>query len=160
MVQKVFSENFINSERVSCGNTATSKKRALQSLGELLALAEPELSPNDTFDKLLERERLGSTGLGHGIALPHARVSGIEKAYGAFIQLETSVDFDAIDNQPVDLIFGLLVPESATKEHLQLLAQLASMFSNAEFCEKLRQATQPEEVMQQIDHWKNTENNA
>ncbi len=156
----MFSDNFINSERISCGNSATSKKRALQSLGELLAQSAPEIGPNEAFDKLLERERLGSTGLGHGIALPHARVSGIDKAYGAFIQLETSVDFDAIDNQPVDLIFGLLVPESATKEHLQLLAQLASMFSNAEFCEKLRQATQPEEVMQQIERWNATENRA
>ncbi len=156
----MFSEDFINPERISCGNSATSKKRVLQSLGELLAQSTPELSANETFDKLLERERLGSTGLGHGIALPHARVSGIDKAYGAFIQLETSVDFDAIDNQPVDLIFGLLVPESATKEHLQLLAQLASMFSNAGFCEKLRQATQAEDVMQQIDHWKTIENSA
>lgn len=156
----MFSEDFINPERISCGNSAASKKRVLQSLGELLAQSTPELSPDETFDKLLERERLGSTGLGHGIALPHARVNGIEKAYGAFIQLETSVDFDAIDNQPVDLIFGLLVPESATKEHLQLLAQLASMFSNSGFCEKLRQATRPEEVMQLIEHWKNIENSA
>ncbi len=156
----MFSENFIDPERISCRNSATSKKRALQSLGELLAQSTPELSANETFDKLLERERLGSTGLGHGIALPHARVSGTEKAYGAFIQLEAGVDFDSIDNQPVDLIFGLLVPESATKEHLQLLAQLASMFSNAGFCEKLRRATQPEEVMQHFSHWKNLEKGA
>ena len=156
----MFSEDFINTGRISCRNPAASKKRVLQSLGELLAQSTPELSPDETFDKLLERERLGSTGLGHGIALPHARVTGIDRAYGAFIQLEESVDFDAIDNQPVDLIFGLLVPESATKEHLQLLAHLASMFSNAGFCEKLRRATQPEEIMQQIDHWKNIENGA
>jgi nitrogen PTS system EIIA component len=156
----VFSNNFINEERISCGNPAVSKKRVLQSLGELLAQAAPELSPDDTFDKLLERERLGSTGLGHGIALPHARVTGIDEAYGAFIQLGASVDFDAIDNQPVDLIFGLLVPESATKEHLQLLAHLASMFSNAEFCEKLRNSNQPEEIMQHIEHWNQAENEA
>lgn len=156
----MFTDNFINTERISCGNTAVSKKRALQSLGELLSLSAPELNPDDTFDKLLERERLGSTGLGHGIALPHARVSGIDEAYGAFIQLDASVDFDAIDNQPVDLIFGLLVPESATKEHLQLLAHLASMFSNTGFCEKLRRANHPEEIMQQIDHWNTTENDA
>jgi PTS system nitrogen regulatory IIA component len=156
----VFSEDFINPERISCRDPASSKKRALQSLGELLSQAAPELGPDEAFDKLLERERLGSTGLGHGIALPHARVAGVDKAYGAFIQLEESVDFDAIDNQPVDLIFGLLVPESATKEHLQLLAHLASMFSHAGFCEALRRATQPEEVMQQIEHWKNIENSA
>ncbi len=156
----MFSNNFINAERISCGNTAVSKKRALQNLGELLALSAPELNPDGTFDKLLERERLGSTGLGHGIALPHARVNGIDEAYGAFIQLEDGVNFDAIDNQPVDLIFGLLVPESATKEHLQLLAHLASMFSDAGFCEKLRQATHPEQIMQQIDHWNTPENDA
>ena len=156
----MFTNNFFNIERISCGNSAASKKRVLQSLGELLAQSAPELSPDDTFDKLLERERLGSTGLGHGIALPHARVTGIDEAYGAFVQLGASVDFDAIDNQPVDLIFGLLVPESATKEHLQLLAHLASMFSNAEFCEKLRQSTQPEEIMQHIEHWNQVENKA
>ncbi len=156
----MFSDNFINTERISCSNPAVSKKRVLQSLGELLAQSAPQLSPDDTFDKLLERERLGSTGLGHGIALPHARVNGIDEAYGAFIQLGDSVDFDAIDNQPVDLIFGLLVPESATKEHLQLLAHLASMFSNAEFCEKLRQSTQPDEIMQHIEHWNQVENEA
>jgi PTS system nitrogen regulatory IIA component len=154
----VFSEDFITTERISCDNSASSKKRALQNLGELLAQSAPELSSDEVFDKLLERERLGSTGLGHGIALPHARVDGIDTAYGAFIQLGTGIDFDAIDNQPVDLVFGLLVPESATKEHLQLLAHLASMFSNAEFSEKLRQATQPEKVMQLIDHWKTIEN--
>ncbi len=154
----MFSDNFINKKRISCGNTAASKKRVLQNLGELLAQSAPELSPDDTFDKLLERERLGSTGLGHGIALPHARVTGIDEAYGAFIQLGSSVDFDAIDNQPVDLVFGLLVPESATKEHLQLLAHLASMFSNAEFCEKLRHSNQPEEVLQHIEHWSQVEN--
>jgi len=154
----VFSNNFINKERISCGNTAASKKRVLQNLGELLAQSAPELSPDDTFDKLLERERLGSTGLGHGIALPHARVTGIDEAYGAFVQLGSSVDFDAIDNQPVDLVFGLLVPESATREHLQLLAHLASMFSNAEFCEKLRHSSQPEEILQHIEHWNQVEN--
>lgn len=156
----MFSNNFINAERISCANTAVSKKRALQNLGELLALSALELDPDATFDKLLERERLGSTGLGHGIALPHARVTGIDEAYGAFIQLDTSVDFDAIDNQPVDLIFGLLVPESATKEHLQLLAHLASMFSDAGFCEKLRTATTPEQIMQHFEHWNKSENGA
>ncbi len=154
----MFSDNFINKERISCGNSAVSKKRVLQNLGELLSQSAPELSPDDTFDKLLERERLGSTGLGHGIALPHGRVTGIDKAYGAFIQLGSSLDFDSIDNQPVDLVFGLLVPESATKEHLQLLAHLASMFSNAEFCEKLRHSNQPEEILQHIEHWSQVEN--
>lgn len=154
----MFSDNFISDERISCDNPAASKKRVLQKLGELLAKSATKLNPDDTFDKLLERERLGSTGLGHGIALPHARVTGIDEAYGAFIQLSSSVEFDAIDNQPVDLIFGLLVPESATKEHLQLLAHLASMFSNAEFCEKLRRSNHPEEIMQHIEYWNKVEN--
>jgi len=142
----VFSDNFITTERIGCHNQATSKKRALQNLSELLAKSSSGLSPDETFEKLLERERLGSTGLGHGIALPHARING--------------VDFAAIDNQPVDLIFGLLVPESATKEHLQLLAYLASMFSDSEFCAQLRQAEDPEEVMQQVNRWNRFEKDA
>ena len=95
-------------------------------------------SPDKVFDKLLERERLGSTGLGQGIALPHARIAGVDHACGALIQLQTGVDFDAIDGQPVDLVFGLMVPEEATQEHLQLLAKLASLFSNDAFCSGLR----------------------
>ena len=146
----MFPENFLTIERIGCRDPASSKKRALQELARLLSLSAPELDENAVFDKLLERERLGSTGLGHGIALPHARIQGIEEACGAFLQLENPIDFDAIDNQPADLIFGLLVPESATEEHLRLLAQLATLFQDAQLCARLRTAQSAAEILDQI----------
>lgn len=136
----MFPENFLTLDRVDPSSGASSKKRVLEAIGALLASSTPGLTETKVFDKLLERERLGSTGLGQGIALPHARMEGVEQACGALIRLEEGIDFDALDNQPVDLVFGLMVPEEATDEHLQLLAQLARLFSDTEFCGKLRKA--------------------
>ncbi len=156
----MFPTNFLTVERIGCRDPASSKKRALQELARLLSLSATELDENTVFDKLLERERLGSTGLGHGIALPHARVPGIEEARGAFLQLENPIDFDAIDSQPADLIFGLLVPESATEEHLQLLAQLAKLFQDAQLCARLRKAPSSGEILDQILSHTNDRQNA
>lgn len=143
----MFPPNFIIPARIDCSCQAGSKKRVLERVGELLSAAAPNLSEEDVFAQLLERERLGSTGLGHGIALPHARMKDIDQACGALIRLEAGIDFDAIDGQPVDLVFGLLVPHEATQEHLQLLARLASLFSNAEFRGQLREASDAEAFM-------------
>jgi len=139
--------NLIVTERIRCGVAAPSKKRVLEQLGKLLASTSSGLTQDHVFDRLLERERLGSTGLGHGIALPHARMAEIDQAYGAFVQLTEPVDFDAIDGEPVDLAFALLVPEEATQEHLQLLASLAALFNEESFCAKLRQADSPELIL-------------
>ena len=136
----MFPANFLALERIGCKVDASSKQKVLAELGKLFECSAPGLTQDAVFDRLLERERLGSTGLGYGIALPHARVPDLEQAHGAFIQLSAGVDFDAIDNQPVDLVFALLVPEVATQEHLQLLAGLATLFSQAAFCERLRRA--------------------
>lgn len=122
----------------------TSKKRLLESLAELLAAAAPQLTTAAVFERLLQRERLGSTGLGHGVALPHARASDVEQALGAFIQMRSGIDFDAVDDQPVDLAFALLVPEAATDEHLRLLASLAEMFTRGDLRQALREAKSPE----------------
>jgi PTS system nitrogen regulatory IIA component len=146
----MFPENFLVVGRIGCRYPAASKKRAVQQIGELLASGDSKLDEDAVFDKLLERERLGSTGLGHGVALPHARMKGVQQARGAFLQLEKGVDFDAIDNQPVDLVFGLLVPQSATEEHLQMLAGLASLFSDVGTCEQLRRSKNPDEILQRI----------
>ena len=148
----MFPANFITATRIECGHQASSKKRALERIGELLTSAAPNLSSEEVFEQLLERERLGSTGLGHGIALPHARINGLTQACGALLHLENSIDYDAIDGQPVDLIFGLLVPHDATQEHLQLLARLATLFSNAEFRDRLREAPDGEAIMDIIQH--------
>jgi len=148
----MFPANFLTIERISCNNPAGSKKRVLEEVGRLLATSTPGLTQDMVFDKLLERERLGSTGLGQGIGLPHARMAGVEQACGAFVQLRSGIDYDAIDNQPVSLVFGLLVPEEATEEHLQLLAKLAALFSNAAFCQRLQKAKDAASIYQLILH--------
>jgi PTS system nitrogen regulatory IIA component len=149
----MFPPQFIVASRIGTGLDIGSKKRLLEVLGELLATDDPALQPETVFERLLERERLGSTGLGHGIALPHARVKEVREAVGAFVQLQRGVDFDAIDEKPVDLAFALLVPESATEIHLQLLSRLATMFSDAKLRNDLREAGSAEEVLEILDAW-------
>jgi PTS system nitrogen regulatory IIA component len=136
----MFPNGFLLEERIGCDVAAASKKRVLEQLGLRLAESVPELTQDLVFDALLERERLGSTGLGKGIALPHARMTEVDQAMGAFIKLTKGIDFDAIDGEPVDLAFAMLVPQEATDEHLQLLSTLARMFSDERFCTELRQA--------------------
>lgn len=142
----MFPDGFLAEKRIGCNVEAASKKRVLEQLGQRLAESVPELTQDLVFDALLERERLGSTGLGKGIALPHARMAQVDHAMGAFIKLTNGVDFDAIDGEPVDLAFAMLVPEEATDEHLQLLATLARLFSNSTFCAELRQTDTDKEL--------------
>lgn len=146
----MFPDGFLQEERIGCKLEAASKKRVLEQLGQRLAESVPELTQDLVFDALLERERLGSTGLGKGIALPHARMANVTQAMGAFITLDQGIDFDAIDGDPVDLAFAMLVPEEATEEHLQLLSKLASMFSDTEFCDALRSANNDQDLFQLI----------
>ena len=115
----------------------SSKKQALQ---ELSAFAAKKLGRDDReiFDVLLQRERLGTTGLGYGVAIPHGKLSGLEKITGIFARLENPVDFESLDEQPVDLVFVLLVPEGAGAEHLKALARVSRLFRNTEVCEKIR----------------------
>jgi PTS system nitrogen regulatory IIA component len=125
---------------ISVADPASSKKRILEKAAQLLAANTEEPAAEQIFERLLERERLGSTGLAGGVALPHARMPGIHESRGAFLRLQEPVDFDALDGQPVDLVFALLVPEEATEEHLQLLARLAAMFNDKELRDQLRVA--------------------
>lgn len=124
--------------RVACHLDITSKKRSLETAAELLVADTDALQAGAVFDRLLERERLGCTGLGHGIALPHARIASLCEPRGAFLTLAAPVDFDALDGEPVDLIFALLVPEAAEERHLQILADLAQRFNDADFRDRLR----------------------
>lgn len=128
----------LSPDRIQFDSSATSKKAALETLSNLIANDSPELTQFEVFDSLINRERLGSTGLGHGVAIPHGRIDHENKTLGAFIRVQTPVDYDAIDKQPVDILFALLVPQESTDEHLQILSQLAEKFSNEEFLEKLR----------------------
>lgn len=127
-------------DRVSCDVVVASKKRALEEIAKLLALGATGIEPADILNGLAGREKLGSTGLGHGIAIPHARMNGVETSTGALMRLRHPVDYDSHDSQPVDMIFGLLVPQQATGEHLKHLANIAEKFSDDEFCEKARAA--------------------
>ena len=142
----MFTTDLLAAERIRLDLDAGSKKRVLEEIATLLQGGEDE-DLNSIFDHLLERERLGSTGMGHGVALPHARMPGLVQARGGFIRLASPVDYGAIDGEPVDLVFGLLVPGQATQEHLQLLASLASLFHDTAVCQRLRSASDPHEIL-------------
>ncbi len=116
-----------------------SKKQVLQEMAHKAA-ALTRLPERRIFETLSEREKLGSTGMGQGIAIPHGRVPGIEKMTGLFAQLDNPVDFDAMDDQPVDLVFLLLAPEGAGADHLKALARVSRLLRNQSVCEKLREA--------------------
>jgi PTS system nitrogen regulatory IIA component len=122
-----------------------SKKQLLQELAqraaELTGLPERRI-----FETLIERERLGSTGMGQGIAIPHGRLAGLSKISGLFARLETPIAYDAVDNQPVDLVFLLLAPEGAGADHLKALARVSRLLRNQATCEKLR-ATKDGQVL-------------
>jgi PTS system nitrogen regulatory IIA component len=130
----------LSADRVASGVSVTSKKKALEELSRLLAKGTDKLSSTDIFNGLTAREKLGSTGLGHGVAIPHGRMAGIANSVGAFVRLKHPVDYDAHDGQPVDLVFGLVVPVAATEEHLKHLAAIAEKFSEEEFCKQVRAA--------------------
>jgi len=121
---------------------AASKKQVLQELAQRAAQVT-KLPERRIFETLTEREKLGSTGMGQGIAIPHGRVPGVEKMTGLFAQLDQPVDFDAMDDQPVDLVFLLLAPEDAGADHLKALARVSRLLRNQAICEKLRAAPQP-----------------
>ncbi len=123
------------------GAEATTKKRLFEQIAQLFEEHE-QLPRSVVVDSLAARERLGSTGLGQGIAIPHGRIKGLQQALGAFIRPHHPIPFDAPDGRPVVQVFVLLVPEHATEEHLQLLSELAQMFSDKTFRDKL--ATAPD----------------
>jgi PTS system nitrogen regulatory IIA component len=121
---------------------ATSKKRAFEQAG-LLFENHHGLARSTVFDSLFARERLGSTALGHGVAVPHGRVKNLDEALAAFFRLERPISFDAPDNQPVTMLLFLLVPEAATQQHLDILAELAQLMSNKPLRDALTTETDP-----------------
>ncbi|MCP1606243.1 PTS IIA-like nitrogen regulatory protein PtsN [Pseudomonas citronellolis] len=125
-----------------------SKKRVLEQIANLVVKDLPGLDAQDIFESLVARERLGSTGFGNGIAIPHCRLTGCKAPISAILHLDAPVDFDALDGAPVDLVFVLLVPEAATEEHLELLRQIASMLDRSEVRERLRRASDGDALYQ------------
>lgn len=130
----------LSPELTFCNVSGGSKKRLLETAARLIAEKLPGLNANHIYDALIAREQLGSTGLGDGIAIPHCRIPRCEHTVGSLIKLDKPVDFDAVDNKPVDLLFFLLVPENTLAGHLEALRTLAENFSNPEFCRRLRAA--------------------
>ncbi|WP_300056857.1 PTS sugar transporter subunit IIA [uncultured Roseobacter sp.] len=129
-------------EAVKVLTSASSKKRLMQDLGDLAEQAYG-LNAGDVLDALLAREALGPTGVGHGIALPHARLDGIDAVVGAFVLLDKPIDFNAVDRQPVDIAFALFAPEDAGVEHLKALALVSRTLRDPGICSKLRANPNP-----------------
>ena len=137
-------ENILTPGRSLVNVPGGSKKRVLQATATLIAKEVPELEMEDVFEKLVAREKLGSTGFGNGIAIPHCRLEGCTAPVSALLHLDAPIDYDAIDGAPVDLLFVLLVPAAATDAHLELLRQIASMLDRKDVRERLRAANSSE----------------
>jgi PTS system nitrogen regulatory IIA component len=138
--------DLITPKRVTYSLPVSSKKRLLEKICELLREDEPGLDGAAAFQSLVERERLGSTSIGEGVALPHGRLKGLKKAVGAFAVLEQEMDFGAVDHKPVKMIFALLVPENATQEHLDILSMLAKLFNDKAIRDRLLEAKNTSEL--------------
>ena len=132
--------NLITSDCVIPNLRATNKKQVLQELARKAATLTGQ-SEDAIYEVLAERERLGTTGIGHGIAIPHGKLAGLDRVYGVFARLERPIDFDAIDDQPVDLIFLLLAPANSGSDHLKALAKVSRMLRDRRLCEKVRGST-------------------
>jgi len=142
--------SLLATDRIFTDTDISSKKRLLEYIAEKAAY-ELSLPQQTIFNKLLERERLGSTGLGQGFAVPHARLKNLSQAHACFIKLDKAVNYDAMDQQPVDLVFTLFIPEASTEEHLQILASLAKIFSQADVSAKIRHSQSADEIIQLIE---------
>lgn len=132
--------------------TVTSKKRLFEQLG-LLFENNQGIERSKVFDSLFARERLGSTGLGEGVAIPHGRIKGLKEAVAAVVRLAEPLPFDAPDGKPVSMLVFLLVPEHATEEHLELLSELAELLSDESVRESLARASDPAEVHRLLSNW-------
>jgi PTS system nitrogen regulatory IIA component len=133
-------------DRIQCKVVCKSKKDSLDILAKSIANGDASLTQTEVFNCLLARERLGSTGLGHGIAIPHGRLKHSNITIAAFLQLKNGINYDAVDEQPVDLLFALIVPEKSTDEHLQILSRLAEMFSDKKLVDRIRRKSRPASV--------------
>jgi PTS system nitrogen regulatory IIA component len=135
-----FLTEILSPARTVCHAPGASKKRLFETIARIISEDQPSLVYEEIFTQLIAREKLGSTGLGQGIAIPHCRLDTCPEPLGTLITLEQAIDFDAPDEQPVDLLFALLVPGEAHQKHLDILANVARLFSQADFCRELRSA--------------------
>lgn len=143
-------EDILTPGRALVGVPGGSKKRVLELIANLIARDVEGLDSHDIFESLFAREKIGSTGFGNGIAIPHCRFEGLQAPISAVLTLADGVDFDAIDGAPVDLLFVLLVPQAATDQHLELLRQVASLLEREDIRSALRQAPDSQALYQAI----------
>ena len=134
--------SILKTEAVKVFAAASSKKRLFQEFGDIAAACYG-LDAGETVEALLERESLGPTGVGHGVALPHARIAGLQEVVGIFLLVEKPIDFGAVDRQPVDLAFALFAPEDSGVEHLKALALVSRTLRDSALCAKLRANPEP-----------------
>lgn len=142
--------------RITTQTSFRNKREALDHLAELLTKGTESLATDSIVNALINRERLGSTAMGHGVAIPHGRMEGLTEPVAAFIQLDGKVDFrenQDSGSQQVDLIAGLIVPSDATSEHLQLLASLAEMFVDESFCQQLRDLNNADDLLEAMQNF-------
>lgn len=141
----------ISRESLVLGEALSSKKKLFEHAAQLFS-QQRGLKKQEVFNSLFDRERLGSTALGYGVAIPHGRIKSLSDATGAFYRLTPALEFDAPDNQPVSLCFILLVPQDANEHHLQILGELAQMFGDAAMRSQLQSAT-PDELYGLLTAW-------
>jgi PTS system nitrogen regulatory IIA component len=140
--------DLLSPERVLSDVRTSSKKRLLELISNALVQNDAQLNPREVFESLCARERLGSTGLGQGVAIPHGRAQSSSSVQAVFVRLAKPLAFDAVDGEPVDLLFALVVPENCTSDHLKLLAEIAERFSDPVLLERLRATDDPTELVQ------------
>ncbi len=143
-------QSFLSLDCTECAVPVTSKKRVLEFISQVAAKKLTELSEQEILDALMHRERLGSTGIGNGIALPHGRLTNSTNTVAVLLTSENAINYDAIDNQPVNVFFALLVPEAECKAHLKSLAAVAEKLSDKAILKRIRAAQTNQELYQAI----------
>ncbi|GFD73305.1 PTS IIA-like nitrogen regulatory protein PtsN [Alteromonas marina] len=137
----------VSLDRTECAVQCNSKKRILEIIADIAAKNNENIDSATVLNSLMSRERMGSTGIGNGIALPHGRLAGLDKVIAIVVTCTPAIDFDALDEKPVDIFFALLVPEEQTEGHLQTLATVAGKLSDKETIKAIRRATKSDEIL-------------
>lgn len=145
--------DMLNQDLIICNPDTSSKKRVMELLSQTLSDEYADLTAAQLFNSFNSREKLGSTALGNGVAIPHGRCEKIDKATMAMMKLSKGIDYDAPDSEPVDLLVGLAVPEEATEEHLEILATLAEMLSDKKLVTRLRRANSSQSMLSSLKKW-------
>lgn len=143
-------QDILTLDCTQCAVPVNSKKRLLEQICQLAANGLKDSDPTDLLDSLLDREKMGSTGIGNGIAIPHGRLNNTDKAIAVFLTTQQAIDFDAIDNQPVDIFICLFVPAESTQEHLETLQSIAKLFSDRKTAKQVRKCTNHQEMFNLI----------